>query len=282
MLLLLSVFLEYCNKTYEISSSLKKKKRILCSVPIFSYFCIMKRAIVMGASSGMGQEVSKLLLQDGWNVGIAARRLEELEALAAAYPGKVEVMQIDVTDPDAPRLLLELIDRLGGVGLYFHASGVGKQNMSLDAAIEERTVMTNAVGFTRMVDTVFNYMASHQGGDIAVISSIAGTKGLGAAPSYSATKSFQNLYIQALEQQAHMRDLPIRFTDIRPGFVDTPLLGDGHRYPLLMSKEKVAREILEAIHRHQHVRVIDWRYRILVPLWRLIPNCLWRRLKVKS
>ena len=242
----------------------------------------MKQAIVLGASSGMGQKVSRKLLDEGWRVGVAARRIDVLNELAEAYPERVEVMQIDVMTDDAPQRLLELIDRMGGVDLYFHASGIGKQNMQLDEEIERQTVMTNALGFTRMVDAVYGYMADHGGGHIAVISSIAGTKGLGAAPSYSATKAYQNTYIQALEQQAHIRKLPIRFTDIRPGFVDTPLLGDGKNYPMLMDVDKVVKEILQAIHQQKHVRVIDWRYRLLVPLWRMIPNGLWRRLNIKN
>ena len=205
-----------------------------------------------------------------------------LNELAEDFPGRVEVMQIDVMTDDAPQRLLELIDRMGGIDLYFHASGIGKQNMQLDEEIERQTVMTNALGFTRMVDTVYGYMTDHGGGHIAVISSIAGTKGLGAAPSYSATKAYQNTYIQALEQQAHMRKLPIRFTDIRPGFVDTPLLGDGKNYPLLMDVDKVVKEILQTVNKQKHVHIIDWRYRLLVPLWRMIPNGLWRRLKISN
>jgi len=242
----------------------------------------MKRAIVMGASSGMGREVSKLLLADGGHLGIAARRVERLRELEREFPGHIVVQQIDVTDARASQQLLELIDLVGGVDLYFHASGIGKQNMNLLEDIENQTVQTNGIGFARMIGTVYRYMAAHQGGHIAVISSIAGTKGLGAAPSYSATKAFQNTYIQALEQQANMRGLNISFTDIRPGFVDTPLLGDEKHYPMLLKPERVAEDIVKAIRRKKHVLVIDWRYRILTFFWRLIPNALWRRLRVRN
>ena len=139
---------------------------------------------------------------------------------------------------------------------------------------------TNAVGFTRMVGTAYRYMADHGGGHIAVISSIAGTKGVGPAPAYSATKAMQNTYIEALEQLANAQQLNIRFTDIRPGFVDTDLLNDGHRYPLLLDKVKVAKEIVDSIDKKRHVRVIDWRWRIITCNWRLIPRFLWRHFKL--
>lgn len=242
---------------------------------------MMKRAIVIGASSGIGREVCKLLIADGWHVGIAARREDKLAEIKAASPQSVEMMCIDVTAGDAPERLLAFVKVLGGVNLFVYCSGVGKQNAGLDRGVELSTVDVNVKGFTCMIDTIFNYMAENLGGDIAVISSIAGTKGLGVAPSYSATKAYQNTYVQALEQLANMRRLHIRFTDIRPGFVDTPLLAGG-KYPMLMDKTVVARKLLRAVKAHRHVRVIDWRYRILVFFWRLIPNFIWRKLNIKS
>lgn len=239
-----------------------------------------KKAIVVGASSGIGQEVAKLLLADGWHLGVAARREEPLLELKAWAPDSVEVMTIDVTKPDAGARLQSLIKRLGGMDLYFHSSGIGKQNRTLEEDIELRTMETNAVGFARMIGTAFRYFAERGEGHIAAITSIAGTKGLGPAPAYSATKALGANYLQALEQQAHQRGLNIRFTDIRPGFVDTALLSGDFPYPMLMRPDKVARDIVKSIYHHRHIRVIDWRYRILTFFWRLVPNWLWRRLKL--
>ena len=110
---------------------------------------------------------------------------------------------------------------------------------------------------------------------------IAGTKGLGAAPAYSATKRFQNHYLECLSQQARMRHLPIAITDIRPGFVKTDLIA-GSSYPLQLKPEDVAKHIVSAIENGKEVKVIDWRYDILVFLWRLIPRWLWTRLKITT
>ena len=240
----------------------------------------MRKAIVIGASSGLGQEVAKLLLAEGMQLGIAARRVDRLEEIKALAADRVEVHAIDVTSDEAPQALEALIAQVGGMDLFFYASGVGNHNMDLEPEIELKTVNVNGLGFTRMVGCAYRYMAEHGGGHIAVISSIAGTKGLGAAPSYSATKAFQNTYIQSLEQQANMRGLNIKFTDLRPGFVATALLGDDHKYPVLLTPEKVAREMVRAIKRRRHVWVIDWRWRFITSLWRLIPRWLWRRLPI--
>lgn len=237
----------------------------------------MKRAIVIGASSGIGYEVAKLLLDEGYRLGVAARREDRLLELKRLAPDRVEVETIDITNEDAPSLLRQLIDRLGGMNLYFHASGIGKQNRSLTPDIEMATVNTNGVGFTRMIGEAYRYFAEQGGGHIAAITSIAGTKGLGPAPAYSATKAMQNVYLQALEQQARSQGLKISFTDIRPGFVDTDLLKGDYRYPMMLKPQAVAREIVSAIHSGRHVKVINWKYAILTALWRRIPRPLWRR-----
>lgn len=233
----------------------------------------------MGATSGIGREVAILLARQGWRVGVAGRRTELLEALVRDHANIVAAKQIDVNREDAPQLLQQLIDDLGGMTLYFHSSGIGWQNNQLDAMRELATVQTNGLGFTRMVTAAYNWMASNGGGRIACITSIAGTKGLGAAPAYSATKRFQNHYLECLAQQARMRRLPIRITDIRPGFVATDLIA-GSSYPLQLTAESVARSIVSAISRGRSVITIDWRYRILVALWRLIPRWLWVRLRI--
>lgn len=242
----------------------------------------MKRAIIIGATSGIGQEVAKRLLQEGWKIGIAGRRQTALESLQRTAPQQIEIETLDVTEEEAADKLQQLIAKVGGMDLFLLSSGIGFQNMKLDMDIELNTTRTNVVGFTRMVDTAFAYFKENGGGHLAVISSIAGTKGLGVAPAYSATKRYQNTYIDALEQLSRMQNLKIRFTDIRPGFVATDLLNDGKRYPMLMKADKVGKQIVSALKREQRVVVIDWRYRILVFFWQMIPRWIWKRMPAKT
>lgn len=241
----------------------------------------MKKIIVVGATSGIGREVALLYIRAGWQVGVAGRRAERLEELQRMAPGQVVTQVIDICSQDAGKQLQRLVEALGGMDVYFHSSGIGFQNPSLDTDTELRTVETNVAGFTRMINAAFHYFENRkEGGHIAVISSIAGTKGLGVAPAYSSTKRFQNTYLQSLAQLAHMRRLSITFTDIRPGFVDTDLLKNA-RFPLLMQPDAVARSIVKAVSRRQRIVTIDCRYRVIVALWRLIPRRLWERLSVK-
>ena len=239
-----------------------------------------RRAIVVGASSGIGKEVAKLLIEDGWTVGLAARREEMLLPMLHAHEDRVKVEKIDVNASNASESLIHLIERNGGMDLFFYAAGIGRQNRELQEEIELSTVRTNGLGFTRMIGTAYRYFAEHGGGHIAAITSIAGTKGLGPSPSYSATKAMQATYLQALEQLANAQGLKISFTDIRPGFVDTDLLSGSHHYPMLMKPEPVAKTIVKAVKKKKHVCVIDWRWRLLTALWRRIPRWVWRRMKL--
>lgn len=238
------------------------------------------KVIIIGASSGMGLEVARLLLAEGCRLGVAARREDRLEALKLEAPDRVVTATIDVTASDAALRMRELIDRLGGMDLFFYASGIGKQNRTLTPDIELNTLNTNGMGFTRMIGEAYRYFAERGEGHIAAITSIAGTKGLGPAPSYSATKAMQNVYLQALEQQANARNLKIRFTDIRPGFVDTDLLKGDFHYPMMLKPDKVARQIIKAIDNGRHIVIVDWKYRLLTSAWRRLPRWLWRRLKL--
>lgn len=239
----------------------------------------MKNIIVIGATSGLGLEVARIYLEKGYKVGVAARRTERLDILKRSYPDNCFTKRIDVTSEDAVANLESLMEEMGGMDLFFLSAGTGKQNKILDPDIEMTTVHINVAGFTRMTTTAFDYFKNKKSGHIAVISSIAGTKGIGVAPSYSATKRFQNTYMESLEQLARSQNLNISFTDIRPGFVDTDLLAD-RNYPMLMDASETAHKIVKAISNKKRVAIIDGRYNLLVIFWRMIPKWLWVRIKL--
>lgn len=233
----------------------------------------------MGATSGIGFCTAERFLSEGYVVGIAGRRSDKLQYFTDKYPETCYSAEIDITEDDSVSRLRTLIEEMGGMDTYLHVSGVGAQNQKLSPEIEISTAETNCVGFTRMITAAYNYFVSVGGGHIAAVTSIAGTKGLGAAPAYSATKRYQNTYIDSLAQLSAIRKLPITFTDIRPGFVDTPLLKQG-AYPMLMKAEHVATRIYKAVTSRKRRITIDWRYKILVLIWKSIPEYIWERLPV--
>lgn len=241
----------------------------------------MKRAIIIGATSGLGREIALNLLYTGWLVGIAGRREDLLKeiALCSEFEGRVEYERIDVTTADAIDAVERLLLKLGDIDLFVNVSGVGFQNPTLDPSIEKKTFDVNGYGFMCMVDWAYNYFkGKKRKGQIAIISSIAGTKPLGTAAAYSATKRMQSHYLTALAQLARMDGVDIQFTDIRPGFAATDILNPNKHYPMMMTKEYAGYLATRAILQKKRVAIIDWKFALLTFFWSLIPRCVWERL----
>ena len=240
-------------------------------------------AIVMGATSGIGYEVARLLALRGWRVGVAGRREDILAMMVAETEGIVAYGVIDVTTPSAVDGLRLLIGKMGGMDMYFHSSGIGYQNTDLDADKELKTIETNCLGMARLVGEAFRYFEIHPetDGTIAVISSIARTKGLGAAPAYSASKRFTSHYLESLCQLTGIKGIQnIHISDIRPGFVKTPLI-EGSNFPMQLDAVKVAASIVDGIEKRRSVITVNWIYSLLVFFWQMIPRRIWVKMRVK-
>lgn len=233
----------------------------------------------MGASSGIGLHVAEAFASRGIRVGVAARHTQSLEALKKRYPEYVEYASIDITHRDAPARTQRLIDALGGMDIYFHVAGIGYENLQLDPEREVEIIKTNAAGFARMLSFAYRYFRdNHLRGRIAAVTSVAGTNGIGRLSAYSSSKKCAQTYMTALEQLANAEDADVTFTDIRPGWIKTPLLKEGCKYPMEMTLEYAVPLIIKAIVRHPRVAIIDARWNVLTRLWQLIPNWLWTRM----
>ena len=216
-------------------------------------------------------------------MGVAGRREEVLKKMMAETDGIVAYEVIDGNKPQAVDSLHTLIGKMGGMDLYFHSSGIGYQNMDLDADKELSTIETNCLGMARLVGEAFRYLEQHPetDGQIAVISSIARTKGLGAAPAYSASKRFTSHYLECLCQLTSIRNIRnIHITDIRPGFVRTPLL-QGSPFPMQLDARRVAESIVDGLEKRKPVITINWLYHLLVFFWQMIPRAIWIRMKIR-
>lgn len=238
-----------------------------------------KRIVIVGATSGIGLDVARLFISRGWFVGVAGRNTQMLDALKQENPSQVYTAVIDITHSDAPERLSHLIEEMSGMDVYFHSSGIGYNNPQLDETKELDTLRTNGEGFTRMIAAAYRYFRLRKKGQIVAISSVAATRGMGSAPAYSATKRFQMHYLQSIRQLATTDSLHLTVTEIRPGFVDTPLLRDG-KYPMLMESKIVAQAIVKAVIRRKRLLTFDWRYRLLVAFWRMIPVRIWEKTRV--
>jgi short-subunit dehydrogenase len=238
-----------------------------------------KKAIVVGATSGIGRGIAELLVSRGYTVGITGRREHLLNEIKASSPASFIVSTFDINDTENVLEKLEdLALKLGGVDLFVLSSGVGKRNKDLDLEPELSTIMTNVTGFTTAVNWAYKYFEKAGGGKLASISSIAGTRGFGLSPSYSASKSYQIKYLEALRQKAKTTGGKISVTDVRPGFVDTAM-GNGEGAFWIAPVEKASKQIVKAIDNKRGVVFVTKRWRIISILLRLMPRPIFERLK---
>jgi short-subunit dehydrogenase len=238
----------------------------------------MKKAIVVGATSGIGRGIARLLAANDYKVGITGRRTSLLEELKSENSESYCIKSFDVMDTERiPDSLSELTEELGGLDLLIISSGTGDRIDYLDFEIEKRTIDTNVSGFTAVADWAFNYFREQKFGHLANISSISGLRGNRYAPAYGASKAFQINYFQGLRQKVAKLKYNIFITDIRPGFVDTAMAkGDGIFW--VSSVEKASRQIFNALKAKRRVVYITKRWRLIAVLIKIFPNWIYEKM----
>jgi short-subunit dehydrogenase len=238
----------------------------------------MKRAIVIGASSGIGKELAIVLSRNGFAVGLMARRIDLLDELARSLPNRAFSRQADVSEHLRAMAVLEnLIEDMGGADLIVISSGTGFINPDLDWAKEKETIDVNVVGFTAMANVAFRHFAKAGGGHLVGLSSIAAIRGSGGAPAYGASKAFMSNYLEGLRTSARKAGLPIAVTDIQPGFVDTAM-AQGEGLFWVATPQKAARQIYKAIQRKATHAYVTRRWSVIGWLLKVLPDSVYSRL----
>jgi len=238
----------------------------------------MKKAIIIGASSGIGKELAKLLAENDYKVGITGRKTELLNKLKNINSNSFLIKTFDATDTKITiEKLEELTSELGGLDLLILSSGTGDLNETLNFEIERKVIDLNVIGFTNIIDWTFKYFEKQEYGYLVAISSVAGIRGSRQSPSYNATKSYQINYLEGLRQKTKKIKKPIFVTDIRPGLVDTEMAkGEGLFW--VMPVEKVAKQIFKAIKKKSKVVYVTKRWGILGRLLKIMPRFIYDRM----
>lgn len=238
----------------------------------------MIRAIIIGATSGIGKGLALKLAEENYKVGITGRRTQLLDDLKSQKPDLFYPKTLDITESKKiVENLEDLTKQLGGLDLLIISSGTGDLNENLDYEIEKSTIETNIFGFTSIANWAFKYFEDQKAGHLVVITSVGGLRGSRIAPAYNASKSFQINYVEGLRQKANKLNTQIFVTDIRPGFVDTSMAkGEGQFW--IASVDKATNQIFDAIKRKKKVVYITKRWKLIGIILKWIPRQIYDRM----
>ncbi|MEX2271391.1 MAG: SDR family NAD(P)-dependent oxidoreductase [Vicinamibacterales bacterium] len=208
---------------------------------------LRRTAVIIGASSGIGEALAHELNRADWHLGLLARRLDRLETLRETLAQETVVRAFDVTQPDAAAILEHVLDELGGVDLVIISAGTG-HNAALDWELDLDTVTVNVLGFMAVAQAAMRYFLRRGSGHLVGISSVAARRG-NRASAYAASKAFQSVYLGGLRDVAR------------------------HSGRLVVaSPVKAARQILRAVQKRKKHAYITRRYALVAFILKLLPR----------
>lgn len=235
-----------------------------------------ERAMVIGASSGIGEALARKLASEGYEVGLTARSIDRLREIAEELPTPSYVARMDVTETDESReTFRELAEAMGSVDVAVLNAGIGPANRDLDWEPERETIDTNVRGFTALAVEAMDYFQTQGHGQLVGTSSVAAYVGSSDIPAYYASKSFVSNYLDGLRYKTRHLDADITVTTVEPGFVDTDLAG-GEFW--MCSPETAAELMYTAIEKKKRHQFVSRRWRLVALVLTLLPDAVKRRL----
>jgi len=237
----------------------------------------MKKAIIIGATSGIGKELVKLLISNNYKVGLTGLHTNGIEELRQNNPEQLELIYFDCTKESSSKRIAEIVTSLGGLDLLIFSAGIGHLNHNQGFEVENHANKLNVLAFTEIADWSYRFFEKQGAGHFVAISSIAGLRGYRVSPAYHAAKSYQIRYLEALKQKAYRSEKPIYITDVRPGFVETEM-SVGKKQFWVTSKEKAAKQIFRLIKKKKGMGYVSRRWQIIAIIMMLLPRWIHRRM----
>lgn len=238
-----------------------------------------KHAIVVGASSGIGQELVRELVRDGARVAAVARREDRLKELAAEAPGGVLPVVHDVAAyDDVPALFQKVTSELGGLDLIVYAAGVMPEVGAHEYSFEKdrQMIEVNVLGAIAWLNQAAIRFENTQSGTIVGIGSVAGDRGRSGQPVYNTSKAALTTYLEALRNRLAKRG--VRVVTIKPGPTATEMTSHLHMKGM-MDANAVAKIVLQKSQKTGE-HYVKFTHRVAFAIIRSIPSWVFRKLSV--
>lgn len=243
-----------------------------------------KRAILLGASSGIGAALARRLAHEGYLLALAARREAMLESLCATLNAEAgeccaRAYRHDVGDTaSAAGLFQQMTQDLGGLDLFIYSSGALLPLGLKEFDAEKDLAMTrvNYLGALSWLNPAAAYFQAVGRGQIVGIGSVAGDRGRVGAPAYNASKAALHTYLEALRNRLSRRGVNV--LTIKPGFVATDMIRNSARTPMVISPEQAAEGIWQAMRARRQTAYVPAQWGLLMLVIRHIPSFIFRKL----
>jgi len=243
-----------------------------------------RRAIIVGASSGIGAALARRLAGEEYTLALLARRAELLKSVCeeintANHERRAIAYTHDVMKHQSvPVLLQKIIADLGGLDLFIYCAGVSHPPglKKYDFEKDRLTMEVNVLGALAWLNPVAAMFQGMQSGQIVGISSVAGERGRVGNPAYNASKAALTCYLEALRNR--LDRYGVNVLTVKPGFVDTDMLKGAKRTFWVVSAERTALDICQAIRKRKQDIYVPDRWRWLMLVVRNIPSVIFRRM----
>jgi short-subunit dehydrogenase len=241
-------------------------------------------AIVIGASSGIGEALARKLAREGYKVALVARRAELLEKLsteinAQSGGGQAFAYPHDVTRfAEAPALLQKILADLGRVDIVIYNSGLqAPVDLSeFDFEKDRQMLEVNLLGALAWLNPVAQMFEQMGGGHIVGVSSVAGDRGRVGAPGYNTSKAGLTTFLEALRNRLTRKGVHV--LTVKPGMVATHMLRNAKKVLWVITPEQAADDIWKAIRARQQVVYTPARWGLMMLVIRHLPSFIFRRL----
>lgn len=233
-------------------------------------------AVIVGASSGIGEALARGLANRGYTLGLTARREERLLDIAAELPTETRVAPMNVTETEAARdTFSALVADLDGADVVVLNAGVAPGNPDLEWAPDRRTVDVNVRGFTALATAAADHLEDRGSGHLVGMSSVAAHVGNPVVPAYHASKAYVSNYLDGVRYRFADHEADVTVTTIEPGYVDTDL-ATGEFW--LVPVETAANQIADAIDAGRRHVYVSKRWRLVAWALKALPDAALRRM----
>lgn len=245
----------------------------------------LKTIMIIGAGSAIARAVARRYAETGCRLFLVARDADVLHELKQDLllrgAETVDTATLDVNDTEMHRTVVaSAAQGLGTVDLALICHGVlpDQTDCEHDFPLITETMNTNAMATISLLCELAPLMKKQAQGTLAVITSVAGDRGRASNYVYAASKAAVSTYLQGLRASL-FRD-GVHVTDIRPGFVDTPMTASFNKGLLWAQPEQVAAAIVRGLERKKHILYTPWFWRWIMLIIRSIPEPLFKRMKL--